>query len=89
MDDPYRNFDFNYYDAYLGPYKLFHYEGSYHIETSPLICSANQWTNFNVTRTSTMKEFYYMNYLFQLSTNISQLTFISLLYLDILKTWVL
>ena len=26
--------------------KLFHDRGSYQIETSPLICSANQWTGF-------------------------------------------
>ena len=25
---------------------MFHDEGPYHIETSPLICSANQWIGF-------------------------------------------
>ena len=28
----------------------------YHIETSPLICSANQWTGFYMIGTSVMKE---------------------------------
>ena len=36
--------------------KLFHDEGSYHIETSPLICSANQWTGFYMIWTSVIKE---------------------------------
>ena len=30
--------------------------GPYHIETSPLISSANQWTGFYVIGTSVMKE---------------------------------
>ena len=30
--------------------------GLYHIETSPLICSANQWTGFYITDTSVMKD---------------------------------
>ena len=30
--------------------------GSYHIETSPLVCSANQWTSFYMIGTSVMKE---------------------------------
>ena len=33
----------------------FHDEGPYHTETSPLICSANQWTGLYMTWTSTMK----------------------------------
>ena len=28
----------------------------YHIETSPLICRANQWTGFYMIRASVMKE---------------------------------
>ena len=35
---------------------LFHDGGRYHIETSPLICSANQWTGFSMIRASVMKE---------------------------------
>ena len=31
-------------------------EGHYHIETSPLICSANQWTGFYMITASVMKE---------------------------------
>ena len=30
--------------------------GRYHIETSPLICSANQWTGFYMITASVMKE---------------------------------
>ena len=30
--------------------------GPYHTETSPLICTANQWTGFYMIRTSIMKE---------------------------------
>ena len=37
-------------------YKLFHDEGHYHIETSPLICRENQWTGFYMIGTSVMKE---------------------------------
>ena len=38
-------------------YSLFHDGGRYHIETSPLICSANQWTGFYMITASAMKEF--------------------------------
>ena len=31
-------------------------EGPYHIETSQLICSANQWTGFYMIATSIIKE---------------------------------
>ena len=34
----------------------FHDGGRYHIETSPLICSANQWTGFYTIMASVMKE---------------------------------
>ena len=30
--------------------------GRYHIETSPFICSANQWTGFYMITASVMKE---------------------------------
>ena len=36
--------------------KLFHDGGSYHIETSPLICSAYQWTGFFMIWTSVMNK---------------------------------
>ena len=36
--------------------QLFHDRGRYHIETSPLICSANQWTGFYKITASAMKE---------------------------------
>ena len=37
-------------------YELFHNGGPYHIETSTLICRANQWTGFHIIETSVMKE---------------------------------
>ena len=37
------------------PFKPFHDRGRYHIETSPLICSANQWTGFYMITASVMK----------------------------------
>ena len=36
--------------------QLFHDGDRYHIETSPLICSANQWTGFYMITASVMKE---------------------------------
>ena len=36
--------------------KLFYDGGRYHIETSPLIRSANQWTGFYMITASVMKE---------------------------------
>ena len=36
-------------------FELFHDGGRYHIETSPLICSANQWAGFYMISTSVMK----------------------------------
>ena len=35
---------------------LFYDGGPYHIETSPLICTANQWTGLYMVGTSVMKE---------------------------------
>ena len=40
-------------------YLLCHGGGRYHIETSPLICSANQWTGFYMISASVMKELSY------------------------------
>ena len=37
-------------------YYLFHNGGRYHIETSPLVCRANQWTGFCMITVSVMKE---------------------------------
>ena len=34
----------------------FHGEGLYHIETSPLICRANQWTGFYLIKAAVVKE---------------------------------
>ena len=33
----------------------FHHGGRYYIETSPLICGANQWTGFYMVTASVMK----------------------------------
>ena len=41
---------------YAVKHYLFQDEGPYRIETSPLICKANRWTGFYMTRTSVMKE---------------------------------
>ena len=38
-------------------FNVLHDEGPYRIETSPLICSTNQWTGFYMVGTSVMKEF--------------------------------
>ena len=35
---------------------IFQDGGRYHIETSPLICGANQWTDFYMILASVMKE---------------------------------
>ena len=35
--------------------QLFHDGGRYHIETSPFICSANQWTSLCMITASVMK----------------------------------
>ena len=37
-------------------FELFHDGGRYHIETSPLICRANQWIGFYMIAASVMKE---------------------------------
>ena len=42
-------------NAIQGSY-LFHDGGRYHIETSPLIYGANQWTSFYMITASVMKE---------------------------------
>ena len=53
--------------------KPFHDGGPYHIETSHLVCSANQWTGFYMVQTSVMKELkrIYSNlFLFQASARL-------------------
>ena len=42
--------------SYIRSVYLFDDVGPYHIETSTLICSANQWTGFYMRGTSVMKE---------------------------------
>ena len=46
------------------PQKILNDGGPYHIETSPLIFSANHWTGFYMMGTSVMKELIY-NHIFQ------------------------
>ena len=48
---------------------LLHDEGSYHIETSPLIYRANQWTGFYMIGTSVMKELNWKKNIKSLSGN--------------------
>ena len=43
---------------------LFHPRGPYHIETSALICSANQWTCFYMITASVMKELHCITYIY-------------------------
>ena len=38
-------------------YSHFHDRGAYHIETSSLICNADQWIGFYMRGASVMKEF--------------------------------
>ena len=42
-------------------YALFHDRGPFHIETGPLICSANEWTGFYMIGTSVLKELKYLS----------------------------
>ena len=46
----------------------FHDGGPYHIQTSPLVCRANQWTGFNMIWTSVMKELKTMSFNESVST---------------------
>ena len=59
--DKFEGSDFKYDNSFLKmlPKTLnyhFHDGGSYHIETSPLICRANQWTDFYMITASVVKE---------------------------------
>ena len=40
----------------LAGLQLFYDGGRYHMETSPLICRANQWTGFYIITASVLKE---------------------------------
>ena len=42
-------------DLFLPEVNHFHDGGRYHIETSPLICGANQWTGFYIITATFMK----------------------------------
>ena len=42
--------------VYLQSYSLFRGGGPYHMKTSPLFCSVNQWTGFYMITTLVMKE---------------------------------
>ena len=43
-------------DKEMTEFNFFHDGGPYHIETSQLICRANEWTGFYMIRTFVMKE---------------------------------
>ena len=47
--------------SYLTNYQHFYDGGRYHIETSPLIYRANQWTGFYMITVSVMKELTVLN----------------------------
>ena len=50
-----RCFSSKYFKQNINEISPFHDGGRYHIETSPLICSANQWTGFYMISASVMK----------------------------------
>ena len=50
------SFSLPFHMAYASDHINFHDGGRCHIETSPLICKANQWTGFYMTTTPVMKE---------------------------------
>ena len=52
--------------------QLFHDEGPFHVETSPLICSVNQCTGFYMKGTSFMKELMELCY-FHLFADLTQM----------------
>ena len=56
--------------AIVNSFKYFHDGGPYHIETSPLIYKANQWTGFYIIGTSVMKELN-SNHLYVVSNTLS------------------
>ena len=60
------------------PLICFHNRGRYHIETSPLICSANQWTGFYMISTSVMKGL-------KISQNASKIFALQCFFIDCLK----
>ena len=61
---------------------LFHDGGRYHIETSPLICSANKWTGFYIITASVMKELTILSWsLFNTLMDLSYSTFVSKLFI--------
>ena len=53
------------FPVFLLTFSLFHDGGRYDKETSPLICSANQWTGFYMITASVMKELMKRNEYFQ------------------------
>ena len=53
----------------------FHDGGRYHIETSPLICRANQWTGFYMITSSVMKELiglWFLKYFYRQRTYLAE-----------------
>ena len=54
------------------PFKTFHGGGPCHIETSPLICWANQWTGFYMVGITVMKELIHPIFLLNLQLSITR-----------------
>ena len=50
------SFSLPFHMAYVSDHINFHDGGRCHIETSPLICKANQWTGFYMITASVTKE---------------------------------
>ena len=58
-----------YKSSYHFVLELFQNRGRYHIETSPLICSANQWTGFYMITASVLKGLFLLKRVFPLNEN--------------------
>ena len=87
---PFQHVFVGYSKGYLFRYLTsFHDGGRYHIETSPLIYRANQWTGFYMTGTSVTKERVKPCCQSNFHAEFSKLThfFTTFLFLYPLKTW--
>ena len=56
---------------YWNMHWLFHGRGPYHVETSPLICSSDQWNSFRMIGSSAMRELRRMLYCYFSTSSIS------------------
>ena len=70
---------------YINPFMT---EGCYHIENSPLICSANQWTGFYLITVSVMKGLKWFLFIGNISFMRSVDRPLLILYISVAKTWI-